>query len=59
MEPGHVVEYSLRCLERGKLICIPGWRNRLMVRTARWSIRPILRWTLRNFRTNQVMMKGD
>jgi hypothetical protein len=59
MEPGDVVEYSLRCLERGKLICIPGWRNRLMVRTARWSIRPILRWTLRNFRTNQVMMKGD
>jgi uncharacterized protein len=59
MEPEDVVDYSLRCLRRGKLISIPGWRNRLLVRTARWSIRPILRWVLRNFRSNQVMMKGD
>jgi hypothetical protein len=59
MEPEDVVDYSLRCLERGKLICIPGWRNRLMVWTVRWSIRPLVRWMLRNFRTNQVTMKDD
>jgi len=30
MEPADVVNYSMKCLERGKVICIPGLVNRLL-----------------------------
>ena len=59
MEPEDVVDYSLRCLARGKLLSIPGWRNRLMVWAVRWTVRPLARWMLRHYRTNQVTRKGD
>jgi len=59
MESEDVVDYSLRCLRRKRLICIPGWRNRLMVRLCLLPGRSLVRWVLRNVRTNQVIMKGD
>ncbi len=31
MEPAEVVNYSLYCLEKGKIICVPGVTNRLLV----------------------------
>lgn len=31
MEPSDVVRYSLHCLETGKIICIPGMTNRMIV----------------------------
>ena len=30
MEPDDVVGYSMKCLERGKVICVPGLVNRLL-----------------------------
>lgn len=30
MEPDDVVRYSLKCLERGKVVCVPGLVNRLL-----------------------------
>ncbi len=30
MEPSAVVEYSMHCLEKGKIVCIPGVWNRLL-----------------------------
>jgi len=54
-----VVDYSLKCLARDKLICIPGWRNRWLVRAARLTLRPILRYMLRTSRANQAQMKGE
>ncbi len=30
MDPGTVVEISMRCLEKGRVICVPGFRNRLL-----------------------------
>lgn len=39
-----VVEASLRALARGSGICVPGWRNRVIVALARMGVvRPILR----------------
>jgi short-subunit dehydrogenase len=32
MSPGEVVAHSLRCLDQGKVVCIPGFWNRLIVR---------------------------
>lgn len=31
MEPPAVVDYSLQCLNKGKIICIPGLANRLLI----------------------------
>jgi short-subunit dehydrogenase len=31
MEPGDVVRYSIQCLDRGKIRCIPGLGNRILV----------------------------
>ena len=31
MDPSEVVKYSLHCLETGKIICIPGMANRMIV----------------------------
>jgi len=30
MEPADVVAYSMKCLERGKVVCVPGFVNRLL-----------------------------
>jgi len=32
MSADEVVEYSLKCLRKNKVICIPGWRNRILVK---------------------------
>ena len=32
MDADHVVRISLRCLDKGKVVCIPGWFNRLVKR---------------------------
>ena len=31
MQPDRVVDCSLKCLEKGRVICIPGFRNRLLL----------------------------
>ena len=54
-----VVDDSLRCLKRGKLIVIPGWRSRWLVRLFRLTYRPILRWFLRHTGTHPVKMKQE
>jgi hypothetical protein len=43
-----VVEYSLRCLDRGgPVVCIPGWRFRLLVGLIRLSPRRLIGWVSR------------
>jgi len=40
MQAEEVVAESLRCLRRGRIICIPGGRNRFAVGLAHWLPRP-------------------
>lgn len=40
MQAEEVAAESLRCLRRGKLVCVPGGRNRFVVGLARWLPRP-------------------
>jgi short-subunit dehydrogenase len=54
--PDRVVGYSLDRLRRGRLVCIPGWRNRALVRMCGSLPRPLLRLLLRVIRKNQVSM---
>ncbi len=56
-KPEDVVDASLAGLRRGKLIVIPGWRNRLMIFAVAITYRPLLRWMVRRFKKNQVEMK--
>ena len=58
-EVDDVVDYALKSLERGRLVCIPGWRNRWLVRLCGITWRPILRWMLRHSGTGQVRMKEE
>jgi len=57
MSADEVAAESLRCLRRGKLICIPGRRNRFVVGLAHWLPRPwfnaIMLSTLRRTRDRQ------
>lgn len=57
-EPEDVVDASLRALKRGKLIVIPGWRNKLLVFGTAIAYRPFLRWFTRAFRFNQADAKS-
>jgi hypothetical protein len=41
MPAGEVVDASLRALDRGRLIVIPGWRYRLFVGAQRWLPQPV------------------
>ncbi|MBN2274582.1 MAG: SDR family NAD(P)-dependent oxidoreductase [Bacteroidales bacterium] len=31
MEPSDVVQYSVKCLEKGRVVCVPGFINRLLI----------------------------
>jgi hypothetical protein len=42
MSAEEVVDISLSCLEKGKVICIPGWRNRLIALGTRLAPRRLL-----------------
>jgi short-subunit dehydrogenase len=44
MSAAKVVDASLKCLKRGKVICIPGWRNRLITFVTRFAPRRLLYW---------------
>jgi hypothetical protein len=34
MQPDEVVEYSLKCLRKGRVVCVPGFPNKLLVKLA-------------------------
>jgi short-subunit dehydrogenase len=42
MSAKKVVEASLKCLKKDKVICIPGWRNRLITLAVRFAPRRLL-----------------
>ncbi len=42
MSADEVVEQSLRALERGRVICIPGFKNRVLILLARMGLAPLL-----------------
>ena len=52
-----VIDASLRALKRGKLIVIPGWRNKLLVLSVLTGYRPMVRWILRKVKFNQALPK--
>jgi len=41
------VDYSLKSLRHGRLVCIPGWQYRTLVRVTRVIPRTLLRWIIR------------
>lgn len=59
MQPGEVAVESLRCLRRGRVVCIPGGRNRFVFGLARWLPRPwfnaLMLSTLRRKRPKQPL----
>ncbi len=42
MSADEVVEQSLKALERGRVICIPGFKNRVLILLARMGLAPLL-----------------
>jgi short-subunit dehydrogenase len=50
MTPEEVVSESLKCLERGRTICVPGFKNRFIVALARSGITDMLMKMLLSFR---------
>jgi len=56
--PEFVVDCSMRCLDRGKVICIVNWKNRLLVRLTKLMPRPLLRALVRRMRSGQVERKN-
>lgn len=41
MSADEVVEQSLRALERSRVICIPGFKNRVLILLARMGLAPL------------------
>jgi hypothetical protein len=55
MKSEDVVRISLRDLEKGKLFCIPGWRNRLLAFLGRMGVAGALnRWMVKHGRRRQA-----
>lgn len=44
MSAKKVVDASFKCLKKDKVICIPGWRNRLITLVTRFAPRRLLYW---------------
>jgi short-subunit dehydrogenase len=59
MTPEEVVSHSLRDLERGRVISIPGWRNRLLLRIGRLMPRAMLHRHIRNKARKFEPMKDE
>lgn len=57
-EPEEVVAASLRALQRGPVVCIPGANNKLMDLVARWAPRPILHGRLRAMAAKRRKERG-
>ena len=57
-KPEAVVDASLKALERGKLIVVPGWRNKLLIFSVLTAYRPMLRWLMRKVKFNQATAKA-
>lgn len=53
-QPDKVVDASLKALKRGKLIVVPGWRNKFLVFSVLTAYRPVLRWMMRKGKFNQA-----
>lgn len=52
--PVEIAEASIKALKRGKLVVIPGWRNKLLVFLVMTAYRPVLRWIMRKMKFNQA-----
>lgn len=62
MQPDQVVDYSLKCLEKGRVICIPGFRNRLLLRVVslipRWLYIRLLKGGISRFLGSELINKS-
>ena len=52
MSADDVVAESLAALKKGRVVCVPGFKNRVLVSVGRLGLAPLmLRWMTRRFRT--------
>ena len=59
MSPGAVVDASLRCLDRRRPVCIPGWSNRLMATCLGALPRGVLRSLMRSLARSKEAPRPD